>query len=608
MNIYASRLDQLKEYMHSRDLSAFIFPTADYHASEYVAPFFKTREYFSGFTGSAGTLLVTADGAYLWADGRYFIQAAREIEGSGIELMKMQEPGVPTLKAFLAGRLSQGDVLGYDGRCMTAEEGREYAKLAAKCGFTLRTDLDPADEIWTDRPPLPCHKVMIHDQKYVGETPDVRLSRLREAIAPKGDVLYLDSKLESIMWLLSIRGADIECNPVAYAHLAVDMGEAHLFIQEGELTEEVRDHLAKYSVTIHPYDALDSFLTGYAFKGNALCDPECVSDHFMGLIGRCAQAAGYAAETIASPLIEFKSIKNEVELANIRECYRRDSAMVCRFIKWVTDKMAEEGTQSGLTETGASDYLDALRAQIPDFMGLSFGTICGYGANAAMMHYSAVKGRSDAVLAPCGMLLVDSGGQYLSGTTDVTRTTALGPVTDKMRRHYTLTAVSNLQLMGAVFMKGCTGAQLDMLARMPMWKEGLDYKCGTGHGIGYFLSVHEAPPTIRWGNAAGSPGTELKPGMIVSDEPGVYLEGEYGIRIETILEVVEHNVTPCGHFLAFSPLTLVPLDRALIDPAYLTPETKETLNAYHARVYEEIAPLLTHEEAEWLRAQTMPIE
>ena len=619
------RIRKLREYLLENGIDVFLFPTADYHASEYVAPFFRTREYFCGFTGSAGTLLVSAQEALLWTDGRYFIQAARELEGSGVKLMKMLEPGVPTLMQYLKDNVPEGAVLGFDGRCMTAGKGREFISLAQKCSFSLRTDLDPAEAVWTDRPQMPCSEAFIHHLKYVGESPSDRLARLRKDMTDRGVSTYLDSKLDNIMWLLSLRGADVECNPVVLSHLMVDPDHAHLFVQEKAVTEQVRSYLSGYGVTVHPYDSFDRFLSKYEYKGDVACDPDCVSIYYSGIASAAAEAAGYSAGFCASPIISFKSVKNPTELTNLRDCYRRDSAAVCRFIKWVQEEVRRRGVCAGteadaaaakdaagtsarpLTETAAAACIDSLRAEIPDFQGLSFGTISAYGANAAMMHYQAVPGGSDAVLQPEGMLLVDSGGQYLSGTTDVTRTTALGPVTEQMRRHYTLTAVSNLQLMGAVFMEGCTGAQLDMLARVPMWKQGLDYKCGTGHGIGYFLNVHEAPPTIRWGNTAGQPNRELKPGMIVSDEPGVYLEGQYGIRIETILEVVEHSVTACGHFLAFSPLTLVPFDRDLLEPRWMTEESRELLDAYHARVYEEIAPLLSQEDREWLKVQTAPL-
>ena len=394
----------------------------------------------------------------------------------------------------------------------------------------------------------------------------------------------------------------------AVTHVFVDDRNVYLFIQDGEVTQELRSYAALHRISILPYDDLEEFLAVYDHRGDLLCDPDCVSYsvYLAARKGLESSKAGYEMIGAPSPLVGFKSVKNAVEMANIRACYKRDSAALCRFIMWVTETVGKPGAEP-VTESGAAAYLDNLRAQIDDYMDLSFPTISAYGPNAAMMHYEAVPGVSDAQLAPEGMLLVDSGGQYLTGTTDVTRTIALGPVTEEMKKHYTLTAVSNLQLMGAVFLDGCTGANLDILAREPMWREELDYKCGTGHGIGYFLNVHETPPSIRWRVFPGRQDTPFEPGMIVSDEPGVYLEGKYGIRIETILEVVDHTTNEWGRFLAFEPLTLVPFDRNLIDPAYLTPDTRKLLNEYHERVRTELMPLMDPEEQQWLILQTEPV-
>ena len=412
------------------------------------------------------------------------------------------------------------------------------------------------------------------------------------------------------MWLLNLRGSDVECNPVALCHILADERNVYLFIQEGEITGELRAYAALHRISLLPYEDFESFLAVYDYKGNVLFSPDSLS---YGVYQAASEAvlktkAGYRLISARSPLEKFKCVKNATELANLRGCYKRDSAALCRFIKWVREETASrDQDREPLTESSAAAYLDHLRSELPGYEGLSFSTISAYGPNAAMMHYTAVPGVSDAVLRPEGMLLVDSGGQYLTGTTDVTRTIALGPVTDRMKKHYTLTAVSNLQLMGAVFMDGCTGMNLDILAREPMWKEGLDYKCGTGHGIGYFLNVHESPPSIRWQVFPGRRDEPFEPGMIVSDEPGVYLEGEYGIRIETILEVVLRKENEWGRFLSFEPLTLVPFDRDLIDVRYLTPETRELLNEYHMRVFAEISPLLENSDRNWLREQTMPL-
>lgn len=608
-SINKDRIEELRAAMKEAGIAAYMIPTADFHNSEYAAEHFHTREFFSGFTGSAGTLIVTESEACLWTDGRYFIQAAGELEGSGVKLMKMQEPGVPTIREYLRDNMKEGTVLGFDGRCVPFKEGKSLEKLMKGRKVSLTIDKDLAEGIWKDRPAMPCHPVMILEDGYTGEDIDSKLKRLREVMGENGAQSYIDSKLDSIMWLLNIRGTDVTCNPVALCHILVDDRNVYLFIQDGEVTGELRSYAALHRISILPYDDFEDFLGVYDYKGDVLCDPDSVSYRVYQAAQKGVAKSSCGAEIVEadSPLQAFKCVKNAVEMENIRGCYKRDSVALCRFIIWVTEQVKKPaGERGALTESAAAAYLDNLRSELPDYMDLSFETISAYGPNAAMMHYSAVPGISDAELRPEGMLLVDSGGQYLTGTTDVTRTIALGPVTEEMRKHYTLTAVSNLQLMGAVFLDGCTGTNLDILAREPMWREGLDYKCGTGHGIGYYLGVHESPPSIRWKVFPGRQDTPFEPGMIVSDEPGVYLEGRYGIRIETILEVVEHTQNEWGRFLAFEPLTLVPLDRNLIDVRYLTPETRQLLNDYHMRVRAELMPLMNAEEQDWLTEQTEP--
>ena len=605
--IHRDRIEALREVMKKEGIDAFMIPTADFHNSEYAADYFHVREFFSGFTGSAGTLLVCGAEALLWTDGRYFIQAAAELKESRITLMKSGEPGVPSLMEYLEQNMQDGSVLAFDGRCVPYKEGKTLAKLMKRKKGKLRTDLDPADGIWSGRPSLPCHPVMILEDDYSGEDIDAKLSRLRNAMCENGASAYLDSKLDNIMWLLNLRGKDVTCNPVALTHVLVDNRNVYLFIQDEEVTGELRAYCELHRISILPYDDLEEFLSVYDHRGDLLCDPDCISYRvYLAAKKGLKKADDCDLEKAESPITGFKAVKNAVELSNIRSCYMRDSVQLCRFIKWVVERVRATD-EAPITESEAAAYLDHLRTEISDYMDLSFGTISAYGPNAAMMHYEAVPGVSDAVLKPEGMLLVDSGGQYLTGTTDVTRTIALGPVTDEMKKHYTLTAVSNLQLMGAVFMHGCTGINLDILAREPMWKEGLDYKCGTGHGIGYYLGVHESPPSIRWKVFPGRKDTPFEPGMIVSDEPGVYLEGKYGIRIETILEVVEHEENESGRFLAFEPLTLVPFDRNLIDPNWLTPYTRKLLNEYHERVCAQLMPFMTAQEQEWLLSQTAPI-
>lgn len=634
-SIIQDRLAALRHKMSGLGIDYFLIPTADYHNSEYVAPYFQTRHYFSGFSGSNGTLVVGMEEAGLWTDGRYFIQAEKELEGTGVDLYREMEEGVPTVSEWLEDRMKENGTLGFDGGCISVSQVRQLKKKLAGKNVTFVSQYDPAEGIWTDRPALPCHPAFVLGEEYSGESTESKLGRLRKKMRQAGAQVYVESKLDNLMWLFNLRGADVECTPVALSFGLVTMDRQVLFIQESEVTEKVRAYAYSIDLELQPYNNVGAFLEDSSLYHNAaaaaidsmdaavqamtddtkfdcrvLFNPGSLSMRLYDAMARGRQAAGIQVRTHydvekRSPVEDFKAAKNETELKNIRAAYRDDSAAVCRFLYWL-HKHVENGTVDTLTEYTAAQKMDSLRAEISDYVDLSFGTISAYGPNAAMMHYSA-KENDCAQLRPEGMLLVDCGGQYLRGTTDVTRTMALGPVTEDMRRHYTLTAVGNLQLLDAVFLYGCTGRNVDILARQPLWSTFVDYKCGTGHGIGYLLGVHEGPQNIRWRFSEGMAEVPLETGMIVSDEPGVYIEGQYGIRIETILEVVEAAKNGDGRFLRFSPLTLVPLDPALIDPAYLTPQTRTVLNRYHARVYEEIAPLLSEEEREWLRVQTAVI-
>ena len=447
--IHADRIEKLRAAMEKSGIDAYMIPTADYHNSEYAADHFHAREYFSGFTGSAGTLVVRPDEACLWTDGRYFIQAAGELEGSGIILMKTGEPGVPSLEEYLDQKMEEGSVLGFDGRCVPCREGKALEKIMKRRKGSLNTASDLADGIWADRPALPCHPVMVLEDDYTGEDIESKLGRLREVMRQEGTESYIDSKLDNIMWLLNIRGEDVTCNPVALAHILVDHRNVYLFIQDGEVTGELRSYAALHRISLLPYDDFEDFLSIYDHRGDLLCDQDCISySVYLAAAGGLGKGAGnYGFITKKSPVGHFKSVKNGVEIANIRGCYKRDSAVMCRFIRWLTERVVDTDAEP-VRESEAAGRLDQMRSEISDFMDLSFATISAYGPNAAMMHYEAVPGVSDAELRPEGMYLVDSGGQYLTGTTDVTRTIALGPVTDDMKKHYTLTAVSNRRQSG----------------------------------------------------------------------------------------------------------------------------------------------------------------
>lgn len=613
-NTYAARLEALRGEMKKAGIDFYFFNTADYHNSEYVADYFKTVQFFSGFTGENATLVVSADEADLWVDGRYFIQAEHEIEGSGIVLQRMGEPGVPTVHAFLREQMPEKAVLGFDGRCVTREEGTALVRELSGKGITLNPDHDLADPVWTDRPQLPSHPVFVLDeQKYAGETVEEKLSRLRKVMEEKGADYYLSSKLDEIMWLFNIRGQDVDFNMVALSYALITKDRQYLFIQDSEVTDELRSFAAEKKILINHYGAFTEFLLNRQLTGPVLLDPAYTSytvylDVLKSLqAGLEASGRGGTVDPadlvicMDSPVDYMKAVKNPVEIRNFKDCYIEDSAALTKFICWIKNYPDKRE----LTEGTAAKHLDELRAQIKDFVELSFGTISAYGPNGAMMHYE--PGYDGVPLDNKDMLLVDSGGHYLRGTTDVTRTMALGPVSDEMKKSYTLTAVSNFQLLKTVFLAGCSGMSLDIMAREPMWKELLDYKCGTGHGIGYLLNVHEGPQNIRWHARSHADNTPFVPGMVISDEPGVYKANQYGIRIETILLCVDKGTSPDGTFYGFEPLTYVPLDRDLIDVQYLTPETRAALNEYHQQVYEKIAPFMNADEKAWLKAQCAEI-
>lgn len=604
-NVIVRRLTALRSVMAAGGVDTLLIPTADYHNSEYVASCFKAREHYSGFTGSAGTLAVRASEAALWTDGRYFIQAEAELKGSGIRLMKMGEPGVPTLHEWLQETLPNPSVLAFDGRCITKKEGDELTKLLSSGAVTFLTGEDFAAKAWENRPALPCTPVFLLDEeRYAGESTASKLARLRDKLQEKRAEAYVSGKLDEIMWLYNIRGNDVECNPVALSYTVVTKTQAFLYLQTEGVTCSLRDYARAYDIALRPYEAFFTELSEMPFgslpgesAGAGKCrvwiDPDN-SSYALGL-ALCKRKDIELLET-ASPLEYMKAIRNATEIRNFKEVYVEDSAALTKFIYWIK-KSLQEG--AALTEGAAADYLDHLREGISDYVELSFGTISAYGPNAAMMHYEPDE-NGGAGLAPEGMLLVDSGAHYLRGTTDVTRTISLGSVSGEMKESYTLTAVSQLQMMGTVFMEGCSGMCLDIMAREPMWKRGMDYKCGTGHGIGYLLNVHEGPHSLRWKARTAADATPFAPGMVVSDEPGVYKAGQYGIRIETILLCKEWGTTPDGHFLCFEPLTFVPLDRDLILPELLTPDTRKQLNDYHRQVLEKVSPYLNEEERLWL--------
>ena len=597
------RLKELRNKMAENGIDYYMMPTSDYHNSEYSADFFKVREFFSNFSGSNGTLVVSANWAGLWTDGRYFIQAEREIDGTGVTLYRMLDKGVPTIKEYLSEQMPKGQCLGFDGLVNAADSLVDFEETLKEKQITFRYDLDLAADIWKDRPALPCTKVYLLSDELCGRSFQEKLQEVRQQMKEAGAKTHFLSKLDDIMWLTNLRADDVECNPVALSYCLVTEDCFYLFLQKKALTPEVEAYAGKNGILLEDYHSVVDFLRTFHPDSDILYDQKNISYTLYRLLQDAAKRAGVSLIDQMNPTTLLKAVKNETELKNIREVYRRDSAVLTRFIYWLKQNVGKQE----ITEYSAAMKLDHMRSEIPGFVELSFPTISAYGANAAMMHYEATKDKT-ATLKPEGMLLVDSGATYMGGTTDVTRTIVLGPISEEIKKHYTLSVMSMLRLANLIFLQGSNGVTLDLAAREPMWKNHMDYKCGTGHGIGYMLNVHEGPQRIAWRSAQGSVAAEIMDGMIVSDEPGVYKEGSHGIRIENILEVQKDLENSDGQFLKFGMLTYAPIDLEAIDPKYMQQEDIDHLNAYHQAVYDKVEPLIEEPEIkEWLKQATRAV-
>lgn len=591
------RIAELRKLMKEAGIDYYIVPTADYHNSEYVSDYFKMREFLSGFTGSAGTLVVGGKEAGLWTDGRYFVQAESELGGSGIVLYKMQEENVPTIKEYLEKNVSEGQTVGFDGRVVDAFFGKELEEAFAGKNVTLAYDKDIAAQLWQDRPAMPVSRVWIVSGENCGMSVSEKLAKVREKMAEEKAAHLLLSKLDDIMWLYNIRANDVECNPVALSYTFLSKEKAVLFIQPGALTEEVRVYLKENNVVCEDYDTITEYLKNCEIAGKVWCSGADISYMLYKLVQGRAELVDQS-----NPTELMKAVKNPVELRQIRECYLRDSVALTKFLFW----MKENAGKVPMDELGVAAKLDGMRAGIPGFLELSFPTISAYKSNAAMAHYSATKEHFSRIEAD-GFYLVDSGGQYEGGTTDVTRTIALGAITDEMKLHFTKVACAMLRMADARFLYGCTGRNLDIIAREPLWECGLDYKHGTGHGIGYILNVHEGPHSLRWQYRPEVPETKLEEGMIVSDEPGMYVQDSHGIRTENIVEVVKEDKNEYGQFMGFRHLTYVPIDLDAIDTQYMEPSDIRKLNAYHESVCQKLAPYFEGEALEMLKKATRAV-
>ena len=587
------RLSALRELMKKRGVDAYLVPTDDFHASEYVGDYFKCRKYITGFTGSAGTAVITEDMAGLWTDGRYFIQAAQQLEGTSVTLFKMGEPGVPTVHEFLKDKLTEGMCLGFDGRTVSAAEADQLKTLLSDKNIRFSVEEDLIGEIWTDRPELSCEPVMELDVKWTGESRADKCRRIRHKMEEKQADVFVLTSLDDIAWLLNIRGNDIHCCPVVLSYLVMTKEEILLFANENAFSKEIQENLHSDGVILKPYDDVYSYAKTITSEKTVILSRKCANSRLVNSIPSEVSILDEENLTLLP-----KAVKNETEVENERTAHIKDGVAVTKFMYWLKQNVGK----IKITELSAADYLFDLRKQQENFLGNSFDPIVSYGGHAAICHYSPSP-ETDIPLEPKGLALCDTGGHYLEGTTDITRTIALGELTEKEKKYFTIVLKGHLNLSDAKFRYGCCGQNLDYIAREPLWRLGEDYNHGTGHGVGYLLNVHEGPNSFRWKSSSAV----LEEGMITSNEPGYYVENEFGIRHENLIVCKKAEETAFGQFMCFENLTMVPFDLDAIEPALLTDHEKELLNAYHRDVYEKISPYLNEEEKEWLKESTRAI-
>ena len=592
----SKRITALRAIMKREGIDYYYIPTADFHESEYVVEYFKARKFITGFTGSAGVAVIGQEEAWLWTDGRYFIQAASQIEGSGFGLMKMGQEGVPTVMQYLGEKLQEGQCIGFDARVVNTNDAKEFAKIAAKKHGSLKTDNDLLDEVWTDRPALVHQPADVLKDEFNGEATASKLARVREQMEKEEAQYHIISTLDDIAWILNVRGNDIPHVPVVLSFLVIGKEDAMWFVEENALSDAVKEMAAECGITIRPYEDVYAYAATIPENSTVLLDKRKVNYRITNALSETVHIVSKA-----NPSQLMKSIKNEIELENTRKAHLLDGIAVTKFMYWLKKNVGK----IPMDEVSVSDYLQSLREQMEGYRDISFDTIAGYNANAAMMHYKAEPDTA-AKLEPQGMLLVDSGGHYDTGTTDITRTFVLGPISDIQKKHFTMVVKSNLNLANVKFLYGCNGISLDVICREPIWKENLDYQCGTGHGVGYLLNVHEGPNSFRWQYRPGFD-NPFEAGMITTDEPGIYLQDQYGIRTENELICVKGEKNQYGQFMGFENITYVPIDLDGIDKQHLNAEDVKQFNDYHKMVYEKISPYMTPEENEWLKEYTREI-
>lgn len=592
------KLKKLRKLMEERHMDVYLIPTSDFHETEYVGEHFKARAYMSGFTGSAGTLVVCKDCAALWTDGRYFIQAADQLEGSTIDLMKQGEEGVPTLAQYIYDHMSEEGVFGFDGRVMNTKLIKAIiGKLADKKVSVSYTE-DLVGMVWEDRPALPTNKGFFLEERYSGKSTKDKISDIREAMDKAGATHHIVTSLDDIAWIMNMRGGDIARFPVMLSYLILTKTTNHIFLDQNKLTEELIENFKVNDVEVHDYNDIYEFVKTLSADSVAMLDTGVVNYTITSNLNKEIRVIDRA-----NPSQMMKAMKNEVELENNRKAHIKDAVAMTKFMYWLKNNIGKET----ITEISASDYLQELRFAQEGCFDLSFNTISAYKEHAAMMHYSANE-ETNVELKPEGMLLVDSGGQYMEGTTDITRTFVLGPISDEIRTHFTAALRGMIQLSKARFLEGCRGTNLDILARGPLWEMGIDYKCGTGHGVGHLLNVHEGPNGFRWRIVPErNDSCVLAEGMTQSNEPGVYVEGSHGIRHENEMVVRKGEKNEYGQFMYLETITFVPFDLDGLNTSLMTQYDKEWLNAYHAEVFEKVSPYLNEEETAWLKNATRAI-
>lgn len=585
------RLQNLRAKMQENGVQAYIIPTSDFHETEYVSDYFACRKYMSGFTGSAGTLVVLADQAGLWTDGRYFIQAQAQLQDTGITLMKMGQPETPSIEDYICQNLSKGSKVGFDGRVINYMDYKRYHAIFNSHQIDIVANLDLVNEIWQDRPALPATKTFHYALRYAGVSMEDKLAQVRQAMTREGCASFIITKIDEIAWLFNIRAHDIPHFPVALAYATIEKEKATLYIDASRLDDESKALFEQSQISVKPYDSIYEDVC--SLQGPVLVDPHFVNSRLALLVQEKLVEA-------VDPIVLMKAQKNVTEIENTKWAHIKDGVACTKFMYWLKKNVKSQE----ITECSAQDQLQQYRKEQENYLEDSFNTICAYKEHAAMMHYSSTP-ETDVTLKPEGMLLVDSGGQYLEGTTDITRTFVLGEISEEEKHWFTLAMRSHIRLAKAHFLYGCRGLNLDILARGPLWDEDMDYQCGTGHGVGHLSNVHEAPNGFRWRIVPErNDSCVLEEGMIQSDEPGVYKEGEFGIRHENELLVVKGTNNFYGQFMHFEPLTFVPFDLDGIDRSKMTQDEIEWLNAYHAQVYDTLHPYLNDEEKDWLKNAT----